>query len=66
MLVTRTPRYITLDLTLLAMFMVNSCPAQGQSFTTIDVPGAAETLVSGINPEGDIVGTYLFLGFRGP
>src|SRR4051794_18526007 len=33
-------------------------PAFGATFTTIDVPGAAFTGVSGINTRGDIVGAY--------
>jgi uncharacterized membrane protein len=28
------------------------------NFTTIDVPGASDTFANGINPKGDIVGTY--------
>ncbi len=28
------------------------------SFISIDVPGASSTAASGINPQGDIVGTY--------
>jgi hypothetical protein len=28
------------------------------SFTSIDFPGATSTAASGINPRGDIVGTY--------
>jgi hypothetical protein len=31
----------------------------GETFTTIDVPGASATLPSAINPAGEIVGWYL-------
>jgi uncharacterized membrane protein len=58
MLVTRTPRFITLGLTLFLIYMVSSGPAQGQDFTAIDVPGAFSTISSGITPAGDIVGFY--------
>src|SRR5262249_44964204 len=33
-----------------------------QTFTTIDFPGAAATMASGINPRGDIVGRYTLAG----
>jgi probable HAF family extracellular repeat protein len=41
---------------LLAVSLV-AVAAQG-TFTTIDVPGATGTNVTGINPRGDIVGQY--------
>ena len=34
------------------------------TFTTIDVPGATSTQAHGINPRGDIVGTYEAGGIR--
>jgi uncharacterized membrane protein len=43
---------------LLALCLVSSGLAEEQRFTTIDVPGAADTGASGINSRGDIVGTY--------
>jgi hypothetical protein len=35
---------------------------QDGNFTSIDVPGASSTAASGINPEGDIVGTFVVGG----
>jgi len=32
--------------------------AQVLDFVTIDIPGASSTAAQGINPRGDIVGTY--------
>jgi len=43
---------------LLALWLVSSGLAEEQHFTTIDVPGAADTGASGINARGDIVGDY--------
>src|SRR5215468_1936801 len=43
---------------LLALCLVSSGLAEEPHFTTIDVPGAADTGASGINARGDIVGDY--------
>jgi hypothetical protein len=50
-------------LLLLAVRLV-AVAAQG-TFTTIDVPGAISTNVTGINPGGDIVGGYISAGSVG-
>ena len=60
MLITRTRRFTTLGIALLfAICMVNSGFAHDHGFTTIDVPGASSTEAFGINPKGNIVGSYL-------
>src|SRR6266540_290791 len=60
MLITRTRRFTTLGLALLfAICMFSSGFAHDHGFTTIDVPGASSTEAFGINPEGNIVGSYL-------
>src|SRR6266700_3383296 len=59
MLITRTRRFTTLGLALLfAICMVSSGFAHDHGFTTIDVPGASITEAFGINPEGNVVGSY--------
>jgi uncharacterized membrane protein len=60
MLTTRTRRFTTLETGLLfATCMVSSGFAHDHGFTTIDVPGASSTQALGINPKGNIVGSYL-------
>ena len=60
MLITRTRRFTTLGLALLfAICMFSSGFAHDHGFTTIDVPGASSTEAFGINPKGNIVGSYL-------
>src|SRR6266508_408447 len=60
MLITRTRRFTTLGLALLfAICMVSSGFAHDHGFTSIDVPGASFTEAFGINPEGNVVGSYL-------
>jgi hypothetical protein len=39
-------------------------PDDFTNFTTINYPGAASTRALGINPQGDIVGTYDLAGVR--
>src|SRR5438876_3542937 len=59
MLVTTTPPFTAIALALLfTTCEISSGSAQGQSFTTIDVPGAFSTSALGINSKGDIVGEY--------
>ena len=53
-------RFATLGIALLfAIWMVSSGFAHDHAFTTIDVPGASFTQALGINPKGDVVGSYL-------
>ena len=60
MLITRTRRFTTLEMgLLLAICMVSSGFAHDHGFATIDVPGASSTQAFGINPKGNIVGSYL-------
>src|ERR1035437_2537612 len=54
-------RRTTLGL-LIAGFWCMGGLAIGQSFTAIDYPGASQTLATGINKGGDIVGTYVAAG----
>ena len=56
---TRMSRFNTMGLALLfAVYIVSSGRADQPGFTTIDFPGAFDTIASGINPAGDIVGWY--------
>jgi len=69
MFVTKTSRFTTIGFALLfAICIVGSARADQPGFTTIDIPGASSTLADGINPQGDIVGTYArndLTGFHG-
>src|SRR5271169_3912363 len=49
----------------LSLILTALCvPALAGQFTTIDVPGAPDTFLLGINPQGDIVGWYYDAGFK--
>ena len=52
--------FLTERMSLLILLTFFSLPASAQnlSFTTIDVPGAKVTGISGVNASGDMVGTY--------
>jgi hypothetical protein len=38
----------------------------GGSYTTLDVPGAAQTILNGINDAGQIVGSFSMVGYPYP
>src|SRR5713101_5207879 len=56
-----TPYLLTLSLLL---GVPAKALAQGGGFTSIDVPGAQETIADGINDAGDIVGSTLRDGYN--
>jgi|HubBroStandDraft_6_1064221.scaffolds.fasta_scaffold01122_12 YVTN family beta-propeller protein len=54
---TKRCAFLTL-LLVLSVAMLMTASAAGQQFLTVDVPGAASTLVLGINNAGQMVGSY--------
>src|ERR1700730_14187078 len=48
---------------LLTVIATGSAPAQQYVFRSVDVPGAAETIVGGNNNAGEITGCYPIAGF---